>query len=473
MIVDRLSRTGPVPDARIVHLGVGAFHRAHQAAYTADVDDEHHWGISGFTGRRPDMATVLAGQDGVYSLIIRAAGRDSVRVIESIAEVHDGARLDVFAERCAAPHTALITLTVSEAGYYLRTDGTLDVGASVIRSDMDVLARVIPLDDHRFFAELASSRIASAPARLLLGLEARRRRDTGPVSVVPCDNLSANGERLRALLLEIARPFRSLVDWLVDSVEFVSTVVDRITPATVAADLATARHALGRIDRAPVVTEPFSDWVLAGRFPAGRPAWERASARFVSTVEPYEQRKLWLLNGAHTMLATAGLIRGHQTVAEAIHDDVIRGRVFDLWDDASRLLNSEELDLPSYRLRLLDRFANERIEHRLSQISQDSGAKIAVRIAPVALAERRLGRPARSAAFAFAAWITAVRRSLVEPDGSAVTQALEGPESTRGLVRLVSAELAEDSAFLGEVQLAMSDLEDSLAPLTRGRRGEP
>ena len=173
---------------------------------------------------------------------------------------------------------------------------------------------------------------------------------------------------------------------------FVSTSVDRITPHLTEAELDELRTASGWDDAAPVVTEPFSDWVLQGDFPAGRPQWESAGARFVDDVEPFERRKLWLLNGAHTILAASGPSRGHETVAAAFADPVCRALVTGFWDEATRHLTSAGLDIPGYLAQLRDRFANPRIAHRLTDIADQAPTKVRVRLLPVLLAERAAGR---------------------------------------------------------------------------------
>ncbi|MFC6345357.1 mannitol dehydrogenase family protein, partial [Nocardioides hankookensis] len=211
---------------------------------------------------------------------------------------------------------------------------------------------------------------------------------TGALSLVPCDNLPHNGEVLRAAVRELATE-PGLASWIDDHVDFVTTMVDRITPATTDADRAEVREATGFDDLAPVVTEPYSEWVLSGAFPAGRPAWD---ATFVDDVAPYEQRKLWLLNGAHSLLAYAGLLRGHETVEQAIGDPVLHGWVEEWWDEASRRLPQDPAETRAYRAALLERFANPAIRHLLTQIAMDGPQKIPARILPSLRAERAAGR---------------------------------------------------------------------------------
>ena len=342
--------TAPV---RIVHLGLGNFQRAHQAWYTEHAADRAEWGIAGFTVRSAGLADRLTAQDGLYSLVERGPEVDRVEVIGSLVEAHpgDSPRL---AELLAAPETAVVTLTVTEAGYSFDGDAP-------------------PL----------------ALGRLAAGLETRRRAGAGPIALVSCDNLPSNAAVLRRALERIDP---GLDDWLDETATFVSTSVDRITPRLTSAELAWLRMASGWDDDAPVVAEPFSDWVLQGAFPAGRPQWETAGARFVDDVEPFERRKLWLLNGAHTILAASGPGRGHETVAAAFDDPYCAALVTGFWDEAGRHLTSAGLDIPAYLAQLRQRFANPRIAHRLTDIADQAPAKVRVRLLPVLQAERAAGR---------------------------------------------------------------------------------
>jgi fructuronate reductase len=436
-----LTRSGaglPAAPVRIVHLGLGAFHRAHQAWYTAAAGDD--WGIAAFSGRGPEAAEVLARQDGLYTLVARGAETDSASVIASIVEAVDGSRLDRLNELVAAPATAVVTLTITEAGYRLGRDGLPDESDPVVAAD---LAGAVP---------------RSSLGRLIGALDARRRVGA-PLAVVPCDNLPANGDLVRAGLLAFAeRRDAGLATWIDENVSFVSTSVDRITPRLDDADRGIAERLLGVRDAAPVVTEPFSDWVLSGRFPAGRPAWEIAGARFVDTIAPFENRKLWLLNGAHSLLAYLGRARGHELVADAIADDVCRAAVVRFWDEARRTLDDEALDLDAYCAALLERFGNARIRHHLAQIGVDGATKLRLRVVPAARAERAAGRDARGCATAVAAWIAAIGsgRYGTDSEAAAIARAEGDP---RALLALLDADLAGDSGFLTTITAELSAMQ--------------
>jgi fructuronate reductase len=439
--------TAPI---RIVHIGLGAFHRAHQAWFTGQAQDAADWGIAAFTGRNPEAALQLAPQDGLFTLIERAADGDSAAVIESIVEAVDGADIERFLDLLALPSTALVTLTVTEAGYRLDPSGQPNADDPLLAADLRSIEaaarRANLLEEH-------ADRPQSALGRLLLALEGRRRGEGGPIAIVPCDNVPNNGEFVRTGLLAMAeRSDVGLAAWIDTQVSFVSTSVDRITPKTTPADRDTAAALVGWSDRAPVVAEPFKDWVLSGEFPAGRPAWETAGARFVAAIEPFERRKLWLLNGAHSLLAYCGLRRGHDTVAAALADPPCLRWVNDYWDAAARHLPAEELDLPAYRAALLQRLANPRIEYQLRQIATDNVAKLRVRIAPVVLAERAAGYDARAAIRALGTWVALVLggANLDDTEAAAVDEARRRPcqQAVSELVELVEPLLLDDPVIV-------------------------
>jgi fructuronate reductase len=449
-----------VPPVRIVHLGLGAFHRAHQAWFTDRAEDRAEWGIASFTGRNPQIALELAPQDGLYTLIERAAAGDSATVIASIVEAVDGSDLERLVELLSQSSTALVTLTVTEAGYRLDPAGQPNSGDPLLAGDLRWLTAAIGRD---VLLDGAADPPRSALGRLLLGLEARRRSGGGPIAIVPCDNVAGNGEFVaRGLKAMAAEVDAELAGWIESNVAFVSTSVDRITPKTTPEDSATATALTGWQDRSPVVTEPFRDWILSGEFPAGRPAWESAGARFVADIEPFERRKLWLLNGAHSLLAYTGLRRGHDTVAQALADPRCLVWVNDLWDEAARHLPAEELDLDGYRAALLDRFANPRIAYQLTQIATDGVAKLKVRIAPIVLAERAAGREATTGIRALGTWVRLVLggAGFLDTESAAVEAARgdgRSPEAIDALTRLVEPRLLTDAVVMGEIRRLVAE----------------
>jgi fructuronate reductase len=395
---------------RIVHFGLGNFHRAHQAWYTAHAADAASWGIAAFTGRSPAAARVLAEQDGLYTLVERGPSADLIEVVTSLVETVDGADVGRLVDLFERAAVALVTITVTEAGYRLLVDGSPDPGDDELAADLTMLRAATATG-----ASLRDLTPTTMLGRLLTGLEARRRQELPALAVIPCDNVPANGVYVQTGVLRAAGMVSpELHTWAAANVSFVSTSVDRITPRVTREDRERLNAGLDWVDAAPVVTEPFHDWILSGTFPTGRPRWEDAGARYVEDIEPWERRKLWLLNGAHTLLAFAGLLLGYRTVAEAIADPWLRSAVELLWGDASRQLPTN-LDLPAYCAALSERFSNPRIEYRLTQIAEDGTNKLRLRIVPVCVAELDAGRLPVGGALAVAAWVASDAERLADP----------------------------------------------------------
>lgn len=395
-----------VAGVRIVHIGLGAFHRAHQGWYTDAVDAHRQWGIAAFTGRSAAAAEALSAQEGLYTLVTRSADGDDFSVISSIVAAYDGADLARLRQLVAAETTAIITLTVTEAGYMLDADGRLGTSNSTVADDIALLRSWSEAGGPLVPEGNGGQAPVSMPARVVAGLDARRRAGAGPLAIVSCDNLAANGAAAEHAIVGFASAVDPvLAEWIGSEVSFVGTSIDRITPKTTDADVAAVTEATGYADHCPVVAEPFHSWVLSGDFPAGRPAWEDAGAVFVDEIDAFERRKLWLLNGAHSLLAYAGQLRGHATVAEALADPACAGRVEAFWDEAAAHLTEPGLDVDDYRQALRQRFSNPRIAHHLAQIGTDGSAKLRMRALPVLRAERAAGRSGAAAAAMIAAWI--------------------------------------------------------------------
>ncbi len=440
-----MRRDRPAPPVRLVHLGLGNFFRAHQAWYTDRAPDAGDWGIAAFTGRRGELAEALNDQDCLYTLITRAADGDRFEVIGSLAHAHPATDHEAWLAYLRSPDVRAVTLTVTEAGYFRGAGGGLDLDHPAVGGDVETLKGD------------PGALVHTAPARLVAGLLARRDADAGPISLVPCDNLPGNG----AVVARVVADLAGLVDpdlaaWMGDSVSTVTTMVDRITPRTTPADVQAVLDRTGTADRAPVVTEPFHEWVLSGAFPAGRPRWEDAGATFTDDVSPYEDRKLWLLNGAHSLLAYAGSTLGHQTVAEAVADDRCRAWVEQWWSEASPHLSLPAADLAAYRSALSARFANPRIEHRLEQIAADGSQKLPVRIVPVLRRERAAGRLPEGALRVLAAWLAHLRGAgapVQDPRGEELVASAAGslPDAVRRVLAFLDPALAEDAEVTSAV----------------------
>jgi fructuronate reductase len=403
---------------RIVHLGVGNFYRAHAAWYTHHAPDAAAWGIAAFTGRRPDAAEALGPQDGLYTLVTKGAGGDATEVIGSIAAVHRSDEHEAYLGYLEDPAVAVVSLTVTEAGYRRADDGTIDRADSAVAADLAELA-----DDPR-------AAVTTAPMKLVAGLLARRAAGAGPITIMSCDNLPDNGAAVRAVVLSATQAVDpSLVAWIEQNVDFASSMVDRITPATTDEDRALVRESIGAQDASPVPTEPFSEWVISGTFPAGRPQWEAAGAQLVEDVEPHERRKLWLLNGSHTLLAYAGSIRGHATIDAAIADPACRGWVEQWWQEAERHLGLPHEEISAYTAALLDRYANARVRHLTAQIAYDGSQKLPVRTVPLVRAERAAGNVPVGGATTLAAWVLHLRGEGAPVKDATVEKALAAATS--------------------------------------------
>jgi fructuronate reductase len=438
--VKRLSRAefGDPRPVRVVHLGLGAFHRAHQAWYTQNAGPD--WGIAAYTGRRPDAADALAAQDGLYVLLTRGPSEDTAEVVTSISRAHDGSDTARWLADLGDPRVNAVTLTITEAGYRRNGQGDLDLDDPEVRADIVALQ-----------GDLKGT-ARTAPARIAQGLLARHGRDSGLLNVVSCDNIADNGALTRRVVVAVIEAVApSLVGEIDAQVAFVSSMVDRITPATTEADRLSVVAMLGYDDRSPVVTEPFSEWIIADAFRAERPDWGAAGASIVPDVTPFEERKLWLLNGGHSLLAYAGSIRGHRTVAEAVADPVLRDLLFSLWDGAASELSFPRTEIDAYCAELMARFENARIEHRLAQIAVDGSQKLPVRILPVIRLRRARGLAATDGqVVALAAWLAHLR-GLGAPVKDVPARAwlsslpTDPREATTRMLQIVAPDLADDT----------------------------
>src|SRR5690606_12891464 len=343
----------------IVHLGIGAFHRAHMAVYVDDIlEKDPSWGIVGASLRRPDTREALAPQDFLYTLAIRDASGTDCRVIGSLLDVLDantqrGQVLEIMAD----PRIRIVSLTVTEKGYcHDPATGDLDPRHPDIVHDL-----ADPGDP------------VSAPGLIVAAIARRRAAGTAPFAVMSCDNLPANGATTRRIVTRLAAlQDRDLAGYITENVAFPGTMVDRIVPATADADCAAISAITGLDDAWPIVTEPFTQWVIEDDFPEGRPAFEAVGAELVTDVEPYELMKLRMLNGSHSTLAYLGYLAGHQYVADAIADPAIRRLVDRLMsEEVMPTLPMPRADLEAYRDRLLARFANPALQHRTWQIAMD------------------------------------------------------------------------------------------------------
>jgi fructuronate reductase len=391
---ERLRRDGE-PAARHgnVHIGLGAFHRAHQAVYTDAALRARggDWGIVAVAPRSPGLMAAVNEQGGLFSVTTLSSAPPVTEVVGSVVgALHLPTQGAAVLDRLADPATRVVTLTVTEKAYLTDGAGRL-------------------LDDPQLRADLTGV----DPPRTVIGLLARalRRRaaDGGaPLALVSCDNLPANGERLRSALTQALGSEPG--DW----VSFPSTMVDRIVPASTPATYARAAAALGREDLAAVDAEPFSQWVIeddpadpARFFPGGRPAWEAGGATFSAEVPEYERLKLRLLNGVHSSLAYLGCLAGAPTIRHALALPGMRAFIDKLMSDdiMPTLRPPAGVSLPGYGASVLERFANPAIGHRTSQVAMDGSQKLPQRIFAAVAERRAAGAEPGYLAVSLAAWI--------------------------------------------------------------------
>lgn len=439
----------PAAPVRILHLGMGNFARAHLAWYTEHAPDAEQWGIAGFSGRGGSATPqsryeALSRQDGVYLLDIRHPDQDQVEVISSVSTFHDGTDMVEWLRLFADPQVAIVSSTVTEVGYCVGADGGLDLGNAELVRELDSLR--VHLD------EPPAGGYRTAPGKLILGLLARRARHAGPVTMMPCDNVPQNGPMVSRIVREAAQYVDpSLVDWLDGNVSFVTTVVDRITPHTTPGDIERVAAVTGLRDDALVVAEPFAEWVLSGEFQAGRPGWEAMGARFVRDIVPFESRKLFLLNGSHSLMAYAGSALGYQTIYEAVGDPRIVTWIHDWWDEAVTQIPLPDAELQAYEASLMERYRNPQIRHLLTQIAADGSAKIPIRIVPTIRAFLADGRIATGATRVLAAWLVHLRgigAPVEDPRSAELTALVRGPldQAADALVAYLGIASAEVSA---------------------------
>ncbi len=378
----------------IVHLGLGAFHRAHQAVYTDSVlEGDARWGICGVSLKSPRATAALAAQDGLYAVLEKSAAGTRPRVIGALREaLFLGADRERLTRRLADPRVTVVTLTVTEKGYcHDPATGALNLEHPDIAHDVA-------------HPELS----ISAPGVLVAGLAARRAAGIGAINVVCCDNLPHNGRTVEGIVRALAQAIDPALDaWIGTNAAFPCTMVDRIVPATTDADIAEAARLLGVRDDAPVACEPFTQWVIEDRFAAPRPAWERAGAQRVADVAPFESMKLRLLNGSHSTLAYLGYLAGHEFIWQAAADPQLATLIERLMADevAPTLVAPPGMDLRTYCAQLLARFRNPALPHRTQQIAMDGSQKLPQRL--LGTVRDRIARGASIAhlALGVAGWI--------------------------------------------------------------------
>lgn len=425
----------------IVHLGLGAFHRAHQALYTeaAIADADNRWGIVGVSLRSKSVPDTLIPQDLLYCVLEREGQDVQARLVNVLrAALHAPTQLDEVLDALADPETHVVTSTVSEKGYSVHSaTGELDVDDEQIRHDLahpDAPVSTIGL--------------------LFTGL--RRRARGAALTVLCCDNMASNGETLRKLVLQFAGLVDSDVARHIErTIAFPSSMVDRIVPAATSESLDWAAQRLGLRDEAAIVCEPFSQWVIEDRFAGARPAWERGGALLVDDVRPYQAMKLRLLNGTHSAIAYLGQLRDLETVSDAMRDPLVGPFARELMtqDLRSTITAPKGYDVLAYCDQLLDRFENPSLAHRTQQIAMDGTQKVPVRWLPALRTSLDAGVELPHVERALAAWLhylsaqrsdSGVVLAMSDPGAATLGARLRAAHNANDVVR---AALAHTSVF--------------------------
>ncbi len=420
----------------VVHMSVGAFHRAHQAVYFDDLAriGERDWGIVGVALRRPRLRTALRPQNDLYTVVSRRPERDEARVVGAITS-HLAAPEDVDAvvEALCDERVALVTLTITADGYG---------GAS---SAIDLLVRA---------------------------LGRRRRAGVPPFTVLSCDNLPGNGDRARAAAVALAgERDPGLARWIEELVAFPNGMVDRITPRTTVADREELAREFGVLDRWPVMTEAYSQWILEDRFCNRRPPLERVGVEFVEDVTPYALLKTRLLNASHCAIGFLGSLAGLRRAHEVMDDPALGPYVAALMAEVGPLLPAAPgVDLPSYRAVLLDRLANPKIGDDLARLCRAGTSKVASHVVPSLLAARERGAECALLTLAVAGWVKHLQgrdelgRDLLADDQLAPSlRAAAGAAGSDPRPLLAQcpgmATLATDHVFVAALRRTLGELE--------------
>lgn len=388
----------------IVHLGLGAFHRAHQAMFTDAVlaSGDLAWGIVGASLNSEGMKNALEPQDGLYMLAEMGADSERVKVIGSIVELLGGpADADKLLAKMSDVSTRIVSLTVTEKGYYLDlATGTLQLQAPAIAADLTMTATP-----------------KTALGFIVQSLKNRKAAGIPPFTVLSCDNLPNNGRLAKAAVLAFARQVDSeLAAWIEAHVSFPCTMVDRITPATTDADRAHIAQISGVEDAWPVVTEQFVQWVIEDDFTMGRPDWTVGGAIFSDEIECWESMKLRCLNGAHSTLSYLGQLTGRETVADAMQYPLITDVLDSLWLEIRDVLKAPKgVDPSCYVESLKLRFRNPALKHRTAQIACDGSQKLPQRLLAPLRERLAAGLASPAIATAIAGWMHFVVNAAYTP----------------------------------------------------------
>ncbi|WP_425373473.1 mannitol dehydrogenase family protein [Mesorhizobium hawassense] len=429
----------------IAHIGVGAFHRCHQAEYTDDLlaDQFDRWGLVGINIRPPLLGRSLGRQDGLYTRLIRQNDEVEARIIGSIVRVVDSQEsaepaLDVL----ASPDIETITMTVTEKGYcHIPSSGALD------------------LDNPDVVHDLANPETPrGVPGILARALELRMASHGRPVTLLSCDNIPANGIILGNVVRKLAE-WRGgkLADWIEANVAFPSAMVDRIAPATTAADIETVEQRFGYHDGAVVVGERFRQWVIENRFAGRVPRWDRVGASFVDDVTPFEHLKMRVLNGAQTTLSYLGVLAGFEHTSDAICDPFLAGFVRRMLSEETlpTLVPVSDISPAAYVEQSLSRLANTAIRHRNHQIATDGSQKIVQRLLNPIRDRLAKGGSIRLLSVPVAGWMAYLIKASAR-----FGRAWQGSDPFAEKIAAIADRIGSDSQALADAILAIDAIFD-------------
>ena len=453
-------------EQRIVHIGVGGFHRAHQAVYLDDLlamEDEPRWGECGLGVLPSDsrMRDALLGQDCLYTLVERSAQSEKVRVIGSMAAfLYAPASPQAAIEKMAHPETRIVSLTITEGGYFLdEGTGKFNPDHPEIQGDLEQGA--VPRTSIGYLAA---------------ALELRRERGLQPFTLMSCDNLQGNGDVVRSVM-ETYAALKSpvLAQWIGEHMSFPNSMVDRITPGTTDADRADLLTRHGIVDAWPVMTEPFLQWVIEDHFSMGRPRWEKAGAQLVPDVQPYETMKIRLLNGSHMAMAYLGALAGFTYVHEIMADPLFLRFIQRFMDEVTPVVPViPDASIPQYKAKLVERFANPAIRDQVTRICSEGSAKLPKWVLPsiTELLARTVSIDLLS--LVIASWIHYLKRGvddkgrpldIIDAQASLLRQTAQtvagDPQPMFALRSIFGQQLPADAVFTGKVQEALRRLEQN------------
>ncbi len=441
----------------VVHIGVGGFHRAHQAVYFDDLARRGvtDWGLTGVGLHRPQMGEVMRRQDCLYMVVARGGQGTTARVVGVMGRYLYGPeeRPDVL-DALSDPDTRVVTLTITGNGYLLTPEGEFSVDNPLVASELE-----------------DPGRPGTVFGYLVEALDRRRQAGVAPFTVLSCDNIPGNGNAARTMVVSFAElRDPDLARWIEQNVTFPNSMVDRITPETTPEERNRIVHSFGVDDQWPVITEPFSQWVIEDDFCNGRPPLDEVGVQFVDDVAPYELTKKRLLNAGHCALGYLGYLAGHRTTAEVMADPAYAAYIAAFIDEVTPLLpRVEGIDLAEYKESLLERLANPEMADQLSRLCRRGATKVPSYLLPSIKETLAAGRPAPLLTLAVAGWF----RYLQGEDYAGDPIEVQGPRTDEFVelarqdgadprpllsVRDVFGNLADDPAFVRDLHVASEAL---------------